>query len=617
MLNGCKAGIVFQPQQLRAAEQALLHHHATDPQMVNQCRMQQIAQQAAMAAVNTMQNGGGGGWQQQGRQQNGRPAGAPQTKPCCRCGSLQHHQNQCSKRTDGSVCQKCKKPGHTAKMCKTKAPSPSSADGPCKCCGNPDHEKKDCQFKDTVCGACNKKGHTIHICRNAPQANTSQGVPPTYAQVAGAPPPPPKQTFMRDGKPAVPTPPKAVAAGDTMWTYRCHGCTLGIRDPDLVATTCPHQGCKIGDPRSQVPKQKAATSSFTCTKNAIETERRVAVAGPGGDLPPTQEHQALLDTVKQLEEQIEMLMKFSEEEMGDKLAEKRKELLKQKAKLPVQEVQDYRDPVAMYSCLAELETKFQKEKGQLEEKIAKSIEMREEASRNNVLEKKALDDMIIEQKLMLDNVRDTAIKKHEDMGKDLRDQLAELTTKVDERKAAIQSKLPSPPATAPTTATSAAPPSATGAVTIEVAPGSILHSNQLDPADVNACLSQMGMSGEQAALTSQAVFQLLNLLAMKVAPSPQTTPAAVAAGSQQTAAVKEVVQVEGERQEEHQEEDVGFTDGSTDTAAETAAANDNKPYAKIRKRRTKEERDAKSGKPAPQGKGGSKNAAKDQTKVKR
>ena len=75
--------------------------------------------------------------------------------------------------------------------------------------------------------------------------------------------------------------------------------------------------------------------------------------------------------------------------------------------------------------------------------------------------------------------------------------------------------------------------------------------------------------------------------------------------------------MEEERLEEHQEEDVAFTDGSTDTAAETAAANDNKPYAKIRKRRTKEERDAKPGKPAPLGKGGSKSAAKDQSKVKR
>ena len=49
------------------------------------------------------------------------------------------------------------------------------------------------------------------------------------------------------------------------------------------------------------------------------------MAGPGGDLPPTQEHQAVLDTVKQLEEQIEMLLKFPGDEMNDKLAEKRKD----------------------------------------------------------------------------------------------------------------------------------------------------------------------------------------------------------------------------------------------------------------------------------------------------
>jgi len=163
---------------------------------------------------------------------------------------------------------------------------------------------------------------------------------------------------------------------------------MGIKDPDLVAIICPRPHCKAKDPRTQDAKQKAASQSFTCTKNALETERRVAVAGPGGDLPPTQEHQATLDSVKQLEEQIEMLMKFPGGEMADKLAEERKELLKQKAKLPVQEAQEIRDQVAMYSTLAELETKFQKEKSLLDEKILKSIKMREDAERNNVLEKR-------------------------------------------------------------------------------------------------------------------------------------------------------------------------------------------------------------------------------------
>ena len=265
------------------------------------------------------------------------------------------------------MCQTCNKPGHLAKMCRSKATAPSTAEALCKCYGKPGHEKKDCAWVDMDCEACKKKGHTIWVCRKAQKVNTSTSPSPT-APSAAASPPPPKQQFLRNGVPANAATPTAVAAGDAWWTYRCKGCTLGIKDPDRVATICPHPHCKAKEPRTQDAKEKAAAQSFTCTKNALETERRVAVAGPGGDLPPTQEHQAILDSVKQLEEQIEMLMKFPNDEMADKLAEKRKELQKQKNKLPVQEAQEIRGQVAMYSTLAELETKSQKEMILLDEK---------------------------------------------------------------------------------------------------------------------------------------------------------------------------------------------------------------------------------------------------------
>ena len=232
--------------------------------------------------------------------------------------------------------------------------------------------------------------------------------------------------------------------------------------------------------------------------------------------------------------------------------------------------------------------------------------------------KKALDDKIIEQQFLLDETRDVAIKKHEDAGKDLREQLAELTKKVDERKAVIQTKLPTPPASA--AAAPAAQPPVAGAVTIEVAPGSILHSSHLDPTLVNTCLAQMGMNEEQSVQTSQMVFKFLNMLALQIAPPTQTTPVAAAPCPQQTVAVKEsvVVQVDDERPEEQREEDVEFTDGSTDTAAETAAANDNTPYSKIKKKLTKKDRDAKNGKGGP-GKGNSNDLVKsaDKDKVKK
>ena len=129
----------------------------------------------------------------------------------------------------------------------------------------------------------------------------------------------------------------------------------------------------------------------------------------------------------------------------------------------------------------------------------------------------------------------------------------------------------------------------------------------------------MGMNEEQSVQTSQMVFKILNMLALQIAPPTQTTPVAAASCPQQTGAVKEsvLVHVDDERPEEQREEDVEFTDGSTDTAAETAAANDNKPYTKIKKKLTKKDRDAKNSKTAPQGKGGSKNADKDQSRVKK
>ena len=99
---------------------------------------------------------------------------------------------------------------------------------------------------------------------------------------------------------------------------------MGIKDPDKIATICPHPNCKVKEPMAKDAKEKAAAQSFTYTKNALETERRVASAGPGGDLPLTKQHQETLEFVKQLEDQIEMLMKFPNDEMADKIAEKKK-----------------------------------------------------------------------------------------------------------------------------------------------------------------------------------------------------------------------------------------------------------------------------------------------------
>ena len=181
VLSGLKAGIPFPPEQIKVAEQALLHHHATDPSMRDSWRVQQVAQQAAAAALNAMQQegpngygnfGNGNGWQGQGRP-IGQPGGSYQgkPKPCSRCGSNHHHQANCSVLHDGAVCQGCGKSGDLQKMCRSK--DTSSNGNACKCCGDTGRAKPDCPWKDETCEACNKKGHFIHICRKANKTELS------------------------------------------------------------------------------------------------------------------------------------------------------------------------------------------------------------------------------------------------------------------------------------------------------------------------------------------------------------------------------------------------------------------------------------------------------------
>ena len=117
---------------------------------------------------------------------------------------------------------------------------------------------------------------------------------------------------------------------------------------------------------------------------------------------------------------------------------------------------------------------------------------------------------------------------------------------------------------------------------MEVAPGAILHSSQVDPALVQACLNQMGMNGEQNAITSQAFFQILNFLATTVALPTPPSPAAAAQRPQPPDLGPVVVEVEdGDQREEPEvmpmdDEEAEWTDGSTDVeASELKAANDN------------------------------------------
>jgi len=122
---------------------------------------------------------------------------------------------------------------------------------------------------------------------------------------------------------------------------------------------------------------------------------------------------------------------------------------------------------------------------------------------------------------------------------------------------------------------------------MEIAPGSILHSSHVNPALVNACLGQMGMNEEQSAQTAQTFFNLMNMLALKIAPPPP--PNQEAAASRPSPPDLETAMVEDDKAEDQQEPndqaEGEFTDGSTDTEAEAKAASENLPPTKIKKKK--------------------------------
>ena len=86
-------------------------------------------------------------------------------------------------------------------------------------------------------------------------------------------------------------------------------------------------------------------------------------------------------------------------------------------------------------------------------------------------------------------------------------------------------------------------------------------------------------------------MQLLNMLGTTIEAPPQ----AATAPSTQALSQDPVVIVDEPRQDATMEE-VEYTDGSTDSQAEAAAATANSLPTKIKKRISKKDRDAKSGK---------------------
>ena len=126
---------------------------------------------------------------------------------------------------------------------------------------------------------------------------------------------------------------------------------MGIRDPDLAATVCPHPGCTTKAPNAKAGTRKDATTTApttafnsTFSKAVLETERRIGEAGPGGDLALSKQDQQTVKEMKDLQDMIATMKDLqtksgSGTDFSSGIATRELELQKLKNNLPIQEAQ--------------------------------------------------------------------------------------------------------------------------------------------------------------------------------------------------------------------------------------------------------------------------------------
>jgi len=98
-------------------------------------------------------------------------AAAPSGKACTVCGNTNHTKADC--KFKDKECSSCGKTGHLAKVCRSggAATTSTKAGGKaCTVCGKDNHVKADCKLKDKECSNCGKVGHIAKVCRQGEKA---------------------------------------------------------------------------------------------------------------------------------------------------------------------------------------------------------------------------------------------------------------------------------------------------------------------------------------------------------------------------------------------------------------------------------------------------------------
>ena len=615
MLKTLKLGYAVPWDVVVQAQRLLSAHHATDPDSMQQWKQQQwlqtILNQNQQLLSMAQGKGGGkgkgppigtlppgvpdGNWRQIG--QKGRKfvlgAGGSGAIPTCgRCGFNTHIASQCPVRLNGETCAACGRSGHTEAMCRTKnkdkdnkgAKDDHDDDGPCPRCGLTDHNKRWCPWKRHTCEECGKVGHTVDVCRVA-AAKRQRQVAPAPAAAAAA------SAAQQSKQPTKATPAIAVMRKEWGWTYLCSGCGEGVKDPDRTATQCPHQKCKAQlEPRTTECPTKTAWN-MTLTKKSYETLDRLDKAGIDGILPLTAEQQKAHDRTEDLKEEIVNLKKIPGEQVKQMILERENEIKSLKKTLPVQASQQMRDQSILNGTLAEIEEKGEIEERRLNEKHEKLVEKKETIQADG---KKDLDDLKEQmEKMMREMVENTKVRS-EQADKDIlaaRTELEAFQVELAARKERIK--------TAPLfVASQAAQSPTTGAVKMDVAPGFLVHSNQVCPESVLAQLLSapelQGIDPSQAATTTSVLLRIIQASSTHIAPPQQPS---IKEGAQSVVPETSTKTTGSEEQAgaapQQAQNEMEYTDGSTDEEDEAKAINEGKSRSKKKKRIVRQLPDAK------------------------
>ena len=498
MIAAEELGYAVDSGTLEAARKRLVHHGtpaAMGGNLVESLRKQLQKAEEALVSGGYGGNVAGGGGMQKGKRGKGKTGGkaggggkgpgpasvqcqvSPYNfpEPCYRCTMWDHSAPWCPFKKD--QCNNCNKVGHLAIACTAE----KNQSKKCKCCGSIGHVKESCPHLSLHCPNCKKQGHVESMCWHKNNAA------------------PVKK--MDDQEPA-----PMHHLGATM-TWCCAWCDRWLGDKTTKCTGCGRKRLDLDEAKAAAAAPAQAPSPKKEQDDQIVQNWSTSRASEGA--PLTKEDQDHAELVDKTEKLIEIYKTMpSETEEVKKLEAKLVTLNKKK---PLNTIA--RDHISLARISKEAEERadrkltaaraaLQKKMDARDEIVGRKAgalaRMKEEHERQITVHEKQF-------KLQTDDAEQAVLEER----KKVEEAEVELTAEISKKKGAL--------------ANVSAANTANGATLVPVAPGSIVHSNDVCPDEM--CIKMLqepglqGLSKDQAAAVTQFSLQFINSKSMAVVPA--------------------------------------------------------------------------------------------------